>query len=261
MNQDEYRKMYLLEKEYWWFLARYAFMESLFERYVKAPDGPGPRRIVDLACGTGEVMKGLEARGQVFGIDLAETALRFCRERNLNLLVQSRAQELPLATGSVDVIVCLDAFEHIREDLDAMGECFRALKPGGVLITGVPALGFLWSEHDEALHHLRRYSRREFRRKLEHQGFTLDYLSYGFFLLFWPAMVLRMLQSFRKDNLEPQTQLFPVSPWFNQLLLFLHRIEARILGCGRFPIGLSLFAVARKPRQLEFTSRAGAASA
>lgn len=255
MNQDEYRKMYLLEKEYWWFQARYAFMESLFERYVRPPES-GERRIVDLACGTGEVMKGLEGRGRVIGVDLAETALKFCRERDLNLLVQGRAQQLPLREASVDVIVCLDAFEHIREDLDAMSECYHALRPGGVLITGVPALGFLWSEHDEALHHLRRYSRREFRRKLEHQGFVLDYLSYGFFLLFWPAVILRMLQSFRKESLEPQTQLYPVSSWLNQILIFLHRLEARVLGCCRLPIGLSLFAVARKP-----TSRASEASA
>lgn len=45
---------------------------------------------------------------------------------------------LPIADASFDLVICCDVLEHVEQDRVAMGECFRALRPGGVAIITVP---------------------------------------------------------------------------------------------------------------------------
>lgn len=45
---------------------------------------------------------------------------------------------LSFATGEYDALVCLDVFEHVPDFRAAIAECFRVLKPGGVLLVTVP---------------------------------------------------------------------------------------------------------------------------
>src|SRR4029079_14886838 len=65
-----------------------------------------------------------------------------------------------------DLILLLDVLEHIADDVAALAAARRALRPGGHLLVTVPALPWLWSRHDEANHHHRRYLPRGLRRSL-----------------------------------------------------------------------------------------------
>jgi len=50
------------------------------------------------------------------------------------------ARFLPIADGSVDVVLCTQVLEHIPEPVPVLEEIFRVLRPGGTLILSVPAI-------------------------------------------------------------------------------------------------------------------------
>ena len=67
-------------------------------------------------------------------------------------------------TDRWDVAFLLDVLEHIPADEDALRQVYRALAPGGLLFITAPALQVFWSWNDEAVHHVRRYSKANFRQ-------------------------------------------------------------------------------------------------
>lgn len=121
---------------------------------------PLPRRILDIACGTGLLTESLtaafrrrqgdpaaerdgEAGGlDVIGIDVSESMLRKARERVRShasdrvraRFYRGRAEEIPLPDHSVQAIVIANAFHLIRDPTGALAECRRVLVPGGSLV-------------------------------------------------------------------------------------------------------------------------------
>ena len=96
--------------------------------------------------------------GDVSGLDMGLAALRHARARGL-AVARGSAENLPVGDAQLDVVVALDVLEHLDDDRRALDEILRVLRPGGVLLATVPAYPFLWSSHDEALGHRRRYRR------------------------------------------------------------------------------------------------------
>lgn len=71
--------------------------------------------------------------------------------------VPGRAEELPFPDGSFDAVCLFDVLEHLEDDRAALAEVRRVLKPGGLLFISVPLHPGLWSAHDVACGHFRRY--------------------------------------------------------------------------------------------------------
>jgi SAM-dependent methyltransferase len=242
MRLEEYERMYRLEDRYWWFVGRRAVVRRLLEGRV----APGST-ILDVGCGTGATMKTLEEIGSPLGADSAHRALVFCRQRGVGPLLRSDAQSLALACESVDAVVALDLFEHLAHDVEAMRECWRVCRPGGVLVLTVPAYRLLWSEHDEALHHLRRYRLREVREKLTAAGFQDAHLSYAIVAALLPVAAFRTLQRVLKREEGPKTSLIELPAFLNSALIWNLRAEAWLMKWLRFPFGVSVVGVAVKP--------------
>jgi SAM-dependent methyltransferase len=156
------------------------------------------------------------------------------------------AERLPFAAASFDLVTALDVLEHLDRDDLAAREIARVLRPGGLLVATVPALPSLWSEHDEALDHRRRYRPRSFRRLLGEAELEIELLSYTVSVLFPAIFLFRRLQRLRRSPRDPRTSLVPVPPILNRLLIGLLRLEGRLLPHLRLPFGVSLIAVARK---------------
>lgn len=73
-----------------------------------------------------------------------------------------------------DLILLLDVAEHVEDDQQFLAEIVeRNLKPGGHLLFSVPAWPSLFTGHDVALKHHRRYRPRQARRLLESNGLTV----------------------------------------------------------------------------------------
>jgi hypothetical protein len=101
----------------------------------------------------------------------------------------------------------------------------------------------MWSPHDEAMHHVRRYTRTELEARIAESGLATLVLTYTFAAILLPAALVRAVK--RRDSSGERAD-FGVSPgWANAPLATWQRIEAAWLRRLDLPFGLSLAAVVR----------------
>ena len=257
MKHEEYERMYRFEDRYWWFIARRHLITSLLETcYPRA----GQLRILDIGCGTGAMLDDLKPFGDVVGADFSPEALQFCVTRGAPAeLARADVRRLPFADSSFDVVTAMDIIEHIDDDKAAASEIFRVLKPGGRLLVTVPAFSSLWSEHDEALHHFRRYTTPHLKDLFQRVGLSVDKLSYTVTTLFAPIWVYRQLSNVFRHKLfsrlllgkpssgEKQANLVNFSGPVNTALLALSQWETRLVHSRSLPFGVSVVCIAHKP--------------
>lgn len=236
--------MFRLENFYWWFQGRKEIVFKLVRKFYKKDKSAV---ILDAGCGTGMIFSHLEQFGTVVGVDLSKEALKFCRERRLRPLIHGDLTALPFEDESFDLIVALDILEHIPDDTAALREFYRALKKGGIIIFTVPAHPFIWSEHDIALHHVRRYTMKGFKEVLKSQKWEALRISYAIAFSF-PAVLLYRLFSkiFKRNSKTPKTDLVILPKFINSILINLIYIEASLLQYTKLPFGVSIVAALKK---------------
>ena len=104
--------------------------------------------------------------------------------------------------------MAFDLLEHLDDDDAAVAEVHRVLKPTGTYLVAVPADPRLWSEHDEAVDHVRRYTREGLLDLLQRGGFEVtDVRSWN--VLLRPVVAMRRRTSSGSDleNLHPVVNL------------------------------------------------------
>lgn len=246
MNPQEYERMRALEDWYWWFVARREAALRFLDDYAPKRN---TLRVLDAGCGTGALLDDLARRPhtEAVGVDVSPEALALTRARGAaKRLVGGDLTRLPLAENRFDAVTALDVLEHVQDDRAAAAEIARALRPGGVLVVSVPAYRFLWSAHDVALHHQRRYVAGELRRVLEDAGLEIVRLTYLLTLLLPIAVAVRWSQRLLRRG-EAKANLVEVCPTINRCLIALQRAELGWATRVSLPFGVSILAVARKP--------------
>lgn len=241
MNNEEYERMYRLEDSYWWFVGRHNLIEMFLE---KEYPGVNDLTILDIGCGTGAMSQKLKSKGMVVSADFSPLALTFSKQRGLHRLCNADAMNLPFKTESFDAIVSLDILEHLSNDCAALREYERVLKPGGKLFATVPAYASLWSGHDVALMHHRRYRPGELQRKVSDAGMTLNKVSYAMTILCPAVWAYRKLSRFFGN--KPAASLVPVPSTINRSLIALLNMENAWIMRKSFPFGVTMFCVASK---------------
>ena len=230
-----------LEERHWWFVARRRILLDVLERNV---DQTGGLHILDAGCGGGATTESLRRYGSVWGMDISEEAVEYNRERGREVSLGS-IQQMPFPDSRFDLVLALDIIEHVADDLQALRELFRTVRPGGSLLVTVPALQMLWSAHDVINGHYRRYTLGELRDHVEIAGFEVVTATYFNTLLFPLIVALRWLWRFRpKSTASDFTQL--PRP-LNVLLTGLFSLEKLLVGRIRLPFGVSVLCYARKP--------------
>ena len=233
-----------VDEHHWWYRGRRRIIRAELDR-LSLPAGA---RVLDAGCGSGRTLQELANYGQVSGIELNADAAELARGRGLGEVVIGRLEELPWDAGTFDLITCLDVIEHVPDDVTALEELRRVCRPGGRLLVTVPAYQALWSRHDEANHHYRRYSRPRLRAAAAAAGWRIERVSAFNSLLLAPAAAVRLAQR-RRGAGNGYTSDLDVGPaWLNDALEWPLALEARWLAGGRtLPAGLSLLALLRRP--------------
>lgn len=245
MHRDEYAVMFQVEDDYWWYRGLRALVQSVLARY--APRGA---MILDAGCGTGANLQMLQSYGHAIGIDISEQAIAFCRARGIppDRAFRASLNELPFPDRLFDLVVSFDVICNIPDDVAAFTEIGRVLKPGGRLVTQLPAYQWLWSTHDVAVGHQRRYSSRELRSKVSRAGLEIERITHTN-VIFLPLVIARRFAQRPHLNGERAVSsdlATPLPRVLNESLGAIAVAEMRALAQMDFPVGVSVLVVAKK---------------
>lgn len=249
MKEEMYEHIQEVEQSHWWYVAR---RKIIFDWVLHVLADYANPRILDIGCGTGFNIEYLQNHGYpaVMGLDFSSEGIRFCQSRELTALVCGDGRHPPFANESFDVVMALDLIEHIADDVGALQECAKLLKPNGSLIIFTPAFNFLWGLQDEVSHHYRRYTGGELKRKLLQVNLEIQKLTYANTFLFPMIWAGRTALRWRGNKIEGVSENDLHPGWSNGLLQTIFASERLFLRYMNFPFGVSLFCVAKKQNSL-----------
>ncbi|MEQ8460890.1 MAG: class I SAM-dependent methyltransferase [Sandaracinaceae bacterium] len=167
---------------------------------------------------------------------VSELQRRFDGRRDVRVVQYELGRDMPseIRERRFDAIVSLNVIEHVEDDLSAVEALAGRLRPGGRLLSYVPACDWAYGSLDRHLLHYRRYGKRSFRALMEGAGLRVDRLHYmnAVGLLGW-LLNGRLLR--RASLSTHQTHAF------DRLVPIVRRLERRPP-----PIGLGLICHATK---------------
>jgi SAM-dependent methyltransferase len=242
MERAVFDRMAELDQHHWWFLARRRILKRLIERVVKPPK---KARILEVGCGTGHNLAMLKEFGQLDASELDRCARALANKRLPRKVKEAKLPDLSMfKRNEYDLIALLDVLEHVPDDLGSLRAIHRRLKPGGALLLTVPANPWMWSAHDTAHHHFRRYTKKQLKELFLRSGLEIELLSYFNTLLYPLVAVARIAgKLLRRESSDDKLPAAPVNAVLNKVFGF----EAAILGRVPMPFGVSLVAVVRRP--------------
>jgi SAM-dependent methyltransferase len=245
--------LFKAEEKHFWFSARNKVIRALVHKTLT---GNGENcRILEVGCGTGNVLQQLEKgfdKSEIYGMDLFLEGLRFARIRVNCPLIQADIAYPPFF-ALFDLVGVFDVLEHIKEDRKMLGQLFDLIKPGGKLLLTVPANPRLWSYFDVASHHERRYDLLDLIEKVVSAGYEIEFASpyiAATYPLIWLNRKVKGENSGTENDVvhkqaEDELRIVPIA---NAILSGILGLEANWLSTGRkLPFGSSLVLIARKP--------------
>jgi SAM-dependent methyltransferase len=142
------------------------------------------RRVLEIGAGLGVMSAFLADRERLVVADtepyyLERLRARFGGRANVRVAeLRLPGAGLELETERLDTIVCLNVLEHIAEDVESLRIMHRLLQPAAHLVLLVPALPAVYGTLDEALGHVRRYTKTEILDKYARAGFRMAHHEY-----------------------------------------------------------------------------------
>jgi SAM-dependent methyltransferase len=184
-------------------------------------------------------------------VDASPTAAAFVRQRGFSRIAVGSATELPFDDRSFDLATAFGVIEHVERDDAMLAEMLRVVRPGGHTLIVTSAHRWLWSVHDERVHHVRRYRRGELRERVVRAGWRVEQLSYVNAALFPPVAAVRLLQRIVPQPKSHESGMsgfgMPPGP-LNRALASLLALEGSFLEHMDLPMGVGLICRATRPQ-------------
>lgn len=139
-------------------------MEARRLLYAALGECSSARTVVELGAATGEFSRLLASDGyRMVAVDQEPTVLA-SSQGHVALVCADVARSLPFGNNSVDGVFMGELLEHLFDTRTILAECFRVIKPGGVLVLTTPNLAglqdrieFLWGRSPRHVNPLHRY--------------------------------------------------------------------------------------------------------
>ncbi|MEW6606347.1 MAG: class I SAM-dependent methyltransferase [bacterium] len=199
-------------------------------------------RILNVGAGTGDDLPIVSRWGKVYVIDIDSDVLKIIPQEFVFEKKVCNACQISYPDAFFDLVLAFDVLEHIEDDKLAINEIYRTLKPGGFFILTVPAFNFLYSSHDRALKHFRRYNIKTLKNNL--LNFRCVELGYWGFLLFLPVAVQRIL---KRNNFNSKIHFIKLPKFINNIFYSLLKMENYFIKHRiPLPVGMTIYGIYRK---------------
>lgn len=233
---------------HFWHQARLGLLDWLIGQV------PGDNlNMASVGSGSGEELELLAHRGSVVGWEINDRVIALAKQSDFTLENFDISQNVP--PDHYDLIGAFDVLEHINDDLQTLKNINACLRPGGYLLLTVPAHPWLFSVHDLALKHERRYAKKDLTKKLQTAGFKIETIGYWNAWLFPLVVIVRLFKKIFPPKII-KSEAGPLPKIINELGLVILKAENWLISKNfKFPTGLSLYVVAKKTKTCEFLSR------
>lgn len=254
---DEYfRHLYQAEGLHWWSRGMRDYLRTLVGKHLK---GCTELSVLDAGCGTGMNLAWLKQHFKVrmaVGVDVADAALTYARQRLGNYVLKASATELPFRSEIFDLTISTDVLQHLPGDdwiEAALAEFRRVTRKRGILILRTRSVN--GPNPPEETNNLsdKWFQCRPLSDYLESQGWEIRFASY---VNMFPSLVAAFRSAVAR---KVRTRLTPPAEvsrppiqlpgktinWIMHRLILLERAINTGLGI-RYPYGHSLICVARR---------------
>jgi len=229
------------EFDHWWVMTRFHYVEQVLALAALRAE---TLSVIEFGCGTGQNLRFCRERSRfrkriagVFGVDPGlATSMHYEWMRSGDHV------DPDVNTDTLhDVLLAMDVLEHIEDDIGALSQWLTHVKSGGYVLVTTPAFSWLWSNHDDLLGHVRRYTRSTLERLAAQCGLERIRSRYAFGYTL--PIVIGVRKLLRPKN--EATDLQGHGALVNWLFTRAGRIEA-LTGWNRWA-GTSVVGVFRKP--------------
>ena len=146
-------------------------------------------RILDVACGSGVLSLKIAEKGcEVHGVDISEDAINSAkrlseRKKIVCEFEVGSAEDLPYPDEYFDKIVCSSSVEHFGDDIKALKEMCRVLKPNGSVVLTTDSFTYPISDgvkemHRTIAHVVNYYTAEKLKARFEIAGFEMNRSKY-----------------------------------------------------------------------------------
>ena len=228
---------------HFWYEARKVLIDNLFT-HIKLREKE-EINILDIGCGTGTELELISSFGKLTALDINKKALEIASKKGYKTKILD-IQKCDLEKNHYDVACSFDVLEHLEDDYSALKNICSSLKEGGYFLFSVPAHPSIFSQHDIALEHKRRYTKKGLKEKLESECFGKVELYYWNSFLFPGIYLIRMFKKIFLKNIKLGSEARQKDKLLNKILFLILKFEAKFFFRKKGMPGLSIYGIARK---------------
>jgi len=258
MQSEQFQLHAQIEERHWWFVARRRILREL----VKAISPPAPQRdsiVIDIGCGTGANLNAFSDQFRCVGIDASAEAVELAQRRfpAATFVCGQAPRDVMRWMASARVVLLTDVLEHVADDRRLLRDIVDACPAEAQLLITVPADMRLWSPHDEAFGHYRRYDKDELASLWSNLPVKVRLLSYFNSRLYPAVRAVRRISRMRGHaagaaNTDFKLPMTPANRMLESLFAgecgrLLRAVDRKGAGYGR---GVSLIAILQRQRAL-----------
>lgn len=250
MQKSVYHQFASIEEFNWWFVARRKIIDSFLKRYVKGR--PADLNALDVGAGTGTNISVIQkVAHNITCLEPSDEGCEYISRQSIPncRVIKGNFPEAIPAHEKFDLITMFDVLEHIEDDRKVVQSLKNMLNKNGQVFITVPAYKWMWTDHDEVVHHKRRYTAQSLEDLFVSHGFIIEHITYFNSILFPPIALYRLISKFfapRKKN----TDFIPLPKFINSILTWIFVLEKPVLKYISLPFGVSVFAIMRLDKKV-----------